>query len=246
MIESTFCHLPGISLAIEKDLWRRGIRHWNDLLRHSAVHDNDNHYAELQRAIARSRKAVGSQDAMFFLYQLPESEWFRVYPQFRSQLHFLDIETDSLDENAAITCLSIMNAGTMVTFVETENLESAAEALISVRIAVTFNGAGFDIPRLMRRFPRFCPKYHLDLAHIFKKRKIHGTLKDIASKLGWTPERTDQMINNGREAAEAWNAFLQSKDRSILNALRCYNQKDVQMLEFLLHALARRYARALR
>jgi uncharacterized protein YprB with RNaseH-like and TPR domain len=137
-----------------------------------------------------------------------------------------------------------MNAGTMVTFMETEGLESAAETLASVRIAVTFNGTGFDIPRLMRRFPDFCPKYHLDLAKILKKRKVHGTLKDVALRFGWSREEADGMIKNGREAAQAWGTFLQSGDRSILGSLRRYNQKDVQILEFVLQALARRHARA--
>lgn len=245
MIESTFCHLPRISLATEKDLWRRGIRNWNDLLCHSAIHDDDNRYAELQEAIVRSRKAVASRNARFFLRELPEPEWFRIYPKFRSQLHFIDIETDSLNENASITCLSIMNAGTVVTFMETEDLESATEALFYVQIPVTFNGACFDIPRIMCRFPGFCPKYHLDLARILKKRKIHGTLKDVASRFGWSRDRADGMINNGSQAAQAWGTFLQSGDRSILGSLRRYNQQDVKMLEFVLHALARQYARAL-
>jgi uncharacterized protein len=229
---------------MEKDLWRRGIRNWNDLLCQSAVHDADDRYAELQGAIARSQKAVASQNAEFFLQELPKQEWFRIYPVFRSQLHFLDIETDSLSENATITCLSIMNEGTMVTFMETEGLESAAEPLASVQIAVTFNGTGFDIPRLMRRFPTFYPKYHLDLAQILKKRKVHGTLKDVASRFGWSRDGADGAIKNGREAAQAWGTFLQSGDRSILGSLRRYNQEDVQILEFVLQTLARRHARA--
>jgi uncharacterized protein YprB with RNaseH-like and TPR domain len=244
MIESTFCHLPRISLAEEKNLWRKGLRNWDELLCWAAVYDDDDRYRQLEVAIARSRAAVESQSAGFFLKELPESEWFRIYPDFSSQLHYLDIETDGLDENAAITCLSILNAGTMVTFLETEDLESAAETLASVRIAVTFGGTRFDIPRLMRRFPGFYPKFHLDLARILGKRKVRGTLKDVASRFGWNRGGENATIKNGEEAARAWVAFQESGDRSVLDALRDYNRKDVQVLEFVLWALARRHARA--
>jgi uncharacterized protein YprB with RNaseH-like and TPR domain len=244
MIESTFCHLPRISLAEEKNLWRKGLRNWDELLCWAAVYDNDARYRQLQEAIARSRAAVALQNAGLFLRELPESEWFRIYPDFSSQLYYLDIETDGLDDNAAITCVSILNAGTMVSFLETESLESAAETLASVRIAVTFNGTRFDIPRLMQRFPSFYPKFHLDLARILRKREVRGTLRDVASRFGWNQDGDNATINNGKEAAQAWVAFQQSGNRSVVDALRDYTRRDVQMLEFVLRALARKHARA--
>lgn len=244
MIESTFCHLPRVSLAVEKDLWRKGVRDWNELLCRSAIHDDDTRYRELEQAVARSHVALALQNAAFFLSLLPESEWFRIYPDFRSNLRFLDIETDGLAEDATITCLSVMDAGDMVTFTEPEGLDGAREVLTSSRIVVTFHGIGFDIPRLMRRFPEFCPRYQLDLARILRRHKIHGTLKDVASRFGWRSEARDgRVIADGREAAMAWRDFSESRNPAILEAICRYNQEDVRRLEFVLGALARRHLR---
>lgn len=132
----------------------------------------------------------------------------------------------------------------MVSFLETENLDSAAETLAAIRIAVTFNGTRFDIPRLVRRFPGSYPEFHLDLARILGRRKIRGSLKDVATRFGWNQDGENAAIRNGEEAAQAWSAFQQSGDRSFVDALCDYNRKDVRMLEFVLRALARRYARA--
>ena len=117
MIKSTFCHLPGISLADEKDYWRKGIHTWDDLLCWASVFANDARYAALQTAIANSKAAVASQIPGFFLKDLPESEWYRVYGDFPTQIHCLDIETDGLQEDAQITCLSVLNAGKMCSFI---------------------------------------------------------------------------------------------------------------------------------
>jgi len=244
MIKSTFCHLPGISLADEKDYWRKGIHTWDDLLCWASVFANDARYAALQTAIANSKAAVASQSSGFFLKDLPESEWYRVYGDFPTQIHCLDIETDGLQEDAQITCLSVLNAGKMCSFISGDDLESAAEELAEVRIAVTFNGSRFDIPRLMRHFRRFCPKYHLDLARLLRKRKIRGTLKDVAIRFGWKQDREAAAIVDGEDAARAWAEYEQSGDPSILESLRAYNQKDVQKLDFILRVLLRRHARS--
>jgi len=244
MIESTFCNLPGISLTDEKDYWRKGIRTWDDLLCWAAVFANDARYAALQTAIADSKAALATQRPGFFLKDLPESEWYRVYCDFPTQIHCLDIETDGLQENAKITCLSVLSAGKMCTFISGDNLELAREKLAEIRIAVTFNGSRFDIPRLMRHFPRFCPRFHLDLAKVLRKRKIRGSLKDLAVRFGWKHDGEGATITNGEDASRAWSEYQQSGDPSILESLRVYNQKDVQRLDFILRVLVRRHGRS--
>lgn len=244
MIESTFCHLPGISQADEKEFWRKGIRTWDDLLCWASVFASDARYVALQSAIADSKAALATQSAGFFLKDLPESEWYRVYRDFPAQIHCLDIETDGLQADATITCLSVLNAGEMCTFIGGYNLELATKKLAEIRIAATFNGTRFDIPRLIRHFPGFRPRFHLDLAKILRTRKIRGSLKDIAARFGWEQNQEAAAIANGTDAAHAWVEYQQSGDRSILDALCAYNQKDVQLLDFILCALLRRHARA--
>ncbi len=242
MIESTFCHLPGISLADEREFWRKGICTWDDLLCWASVFTNDDRYAALQSAIADSKAAVSTQRAGYFLKDLPESEWYRVYGDFRAQIHCLDIETDGLQEGAKITCLSVLSAGEMCTFTGRENLESAAVKLAKIRIVVTFNGTSFDIPRLMRNFPAFRPRFHLDLAKVLRTLKIRGSLKDVAVRFGWKQDTSPIGIANGEEAARAWGKYRNSGDPAILESLRAYNQKDVERLDFILRVLLRRFA----
>ena len=244
MIESTFCHLPGISLAEEKDLWRKNLRTWDDLLCWAAVFTNDDRYSQLKKGVADSQAAVASQSPEVFLRALPESEWYRTYHDFPAQMHCVAIETNGLDENREITCISILTAGRMHSFIGTDDLESAAASLAKIRIAVTFNETQLDIPRLMRRFSRFLPKYHVDLARILGKQRIRGNLTDGAARLGWTQDGKISAIANGEEAAEAWANYEQSGDQPILEMLRAYSQKDVRRLEFILRVLVRRHVLA--
>ncbi|KKL47601.1 hypothetical protein LCGC14_2333890 [marine sediment metagenome] len=245
MIESTLCHLPHVSLAEEKNLWRKGICNWDDLQCWAAVHADDARYQTLEEAIARSRRALASQDVGFFLKNLPESEYYRIYPDFARQVFFLDIETDGLDQDAEITCLSVLNMDVMRSYLCTDDFGSAERLLGRVRIAVTFHGTRFDMPRLMRRFPDFRVRFHIDLARTLRFHKVSGGLKDVALRLGWRSNSNPSTITNGQQAAEAWHSYQQSADSSILRDLQAYNQEDVQMLRFIICALVSRHARSI-
>ena len=245
MIESTLCHLPSISLAEVKNLRRKGLRNWDDLLCWAAVYADDARYRTLEEAIIRSRQALASQNAGFFLKNMPESEHYRIYPDFTPQIFFLDIETEGLDQDAEITCLSVLNMDIMRSYLCTDGLDSAERLLGQIRIAVTFHGTRFDIPRLMRRFPGLRVRFHIDLARIIKFHKLSGGLKDVVLRLGWKPKGNPSTITNGQQAAEAWHSYQQSADSSILRDLQAYNQEDVQMLRFLIRALVSQHARSI-
>ena len=243
MIESTFCHLPNITLEEEKYLWRKGVRHWDDLLCWAAVYACDDRYRDLDEAITRSRRAIASQNASFFLHRLPPPEQYRIYPDFAQQFFFLDIETAGLNQDAEITCLSILNGKNVQSFLCTENFNSAGRQLSQIQIVVTFHGTHFDIPRLIRRFPNFSPRFHVDLAKTLKFHKINGSLKEVVHRFGWKSDGETSVITNGKEAAEAWRSYHQSIDSSIIKDLIIYNQTDVKMLKFLIRALVSHHAR---
>lgn len=244
MIKSTFCHLPGISLAEERSLWQKGLRDWDDLLCWAAVYYDEKRYHALQRAITQSQDAFELKSIGYFLAKLPTLETYRIYPDFSEQIFFLDIETDGLDEEAAITCLTVLNAGNIQSFLCTENLDAASKLFDKLQIAVTFHGTRFDIPRLLRRFPSFNMSFHVDLAKILHSHKIRGGLKDTVRRFGWQHDQS-LAITNGKEAAEAWADYLRSGNRSILEDLCAYNQADVRMLEFLMRTLTLRLARSI-
>jgi uncharacterized protein YprB with RNaseH-like and TPR domain len=66
----------------------------------------------------------------------------------------------------------------------------------------------------------------------------------VAVRLGWKLNDVAEAIENGKDASRAWLEYQQSGNPSVLEALRVYNQKDVQMLDFILHVLLRRHAQS--
>ncbi len=245
MIESTFCHLPYISVQRERELWNKGVRDWDGLLCWASVFASDDRYRALQEKIDRSRWALENQNAAFFLKELPESECYRVYPDLSGCIFFLDIETDGLEDDAAITCLTVMNAGKLLSFTKGRDLEEAEALLATIKIAVTFCGTGFDIPRLIRHFPNFSVKIHIDLAKVLRRHKLRGGLKEISFRLGWKKEPGEMGILDGREAVEKWEKYRETGKEVLLEQLIDYNQRDVQMLEFVMRKMTFRLEHSL-
>jgi len=68
MLQQTFIHIPGIGKETERELWKHGIRSWDDAdrfeKRFGAVGARLNQ--KLDDYIPRSREAVRRKDAAFF------------------------------------------------------------------------------------------------------------------------------------------------------------------------------------
>lgn len=99
MLQQTFIHIPGIGKLTERDLWRHGIRNWDDAdrfeKRFGAVGARLHH--KLDEYIPRSREAVRRKDALFFDRLSTLGEAWRVFPEFSDECVYLDIETTGLE-----------------------------------------------------------------------------------------------------------------------------------------------------
>ncbi|MCI4351744.1 MAG: exonuclease, partial [Thermoplasmata archaeon] len=94
MLRSTFLHLTGIGPVTEAALWRRGIVDWTELTPDSttgllSAGPSGRH----KREIASSESALADRRGVHFAERLPPGEHWRMYPEFRRETAFLDIET---------------------------------------------------------------------------------------------------------------------------------------------------------
>ncbi|MCI4370792.1 MAG: ribonuclease H-like domain-containing protein, partial [Thermoplasmata archaeon] len=155
MIRSTFLHLPGVGPITEAELWRRGVRDWaefGELPEASALASARGDRVRVE--LAASERALAERHVEYFASRLPSAEHWRLYPAFRAETAFLDIETTGLSPyEGIVTVVSIHGAGRTRTFVADEDLEELPAYLRKFRLLSTFNGRLFDVPFLAHRFP---------------------------------------------------------------------------------------------
>ncbi len=233
MLRATFLHLPGIGPATEAELWRRGVRDWADLRAASPS------AGALTGAIAGSEAALGARDAGWFARRLPESEHWRMYPEFAAETAYLDIETTGLSPfEGIVTVATVHGAGRTRSFVAGEDLEELPAYLRRFGVLVTFNGSRFDVPFLRVAFPQLvAPPAHIDLRFVLYRLGLSGGLKRIESTLG-IGDRSGVEGIYGLEAVRLWQEFRRG-NAGALDRLVRYNRADTTNLEPLLALAAR-------
>ena len=96
MLRSTFIHVPGIGPKTERRFWESGLTDWDC-------------FCDGYRGRLRTR-VLELLDAQSVLERLPRAEMWRLYPRFRDQAVFLDIETTGL--YGEVTCIGIWDGQT--------------------------------------------------------------------------------------------------------------------------------------
>ena len=93
------------------------------------------------------------------------------------------------------------------------------------RASSEFNGCGFDIPFLRRRFESWLPTAHVDLRWTAYKLGYSGGLKEIEPKFGI--KRSKRLAEmDGFDAIILWHDYCHG-DRYALERLIDYNRADV-------------------
>ena len=192
MLQYTFIHAEGIGPATEKKLWSAGIHTWDHFL--ARQRENTLPSRRLQRLtplVEESLSAIRLRDVGFFGTRLKSSDQWRMYREFSAQAAFVDIETTGLSPDFdQITVVGLLAGGHFTAFVQGKNLDQFPAAVAKFPLAVTFNGAQFDLPFLRRKFPKFNPPAHIDLRYPLSKLGHKGGLKQIERKLGIGVQRT--------------------------------------------------------
>ena len=144
---------------------------------------------------------------------------------------YLDIET-TFDNSISVVGIHIPGQEMVqLTGVQVTDV-AIALALEGVSTVVTFNGASFDLPFILRITGLDVKDLaeHRDLLHTCRKRGLRGGLKRVEALLGIGRESG---ITDGRLAPRLWQRWENDGDEEALRVLLEYNREDCVNLEVL-------------
>jgi len=236
MLRNTFIHAPGIGLRLEQRLWAAGITSWEALL----AADNPRKLPlgpgkrkAVDECIRRSVERLEAFDARYFSGLLPPGVVWRIFPEFRSSLAYLDIETTgSGGWDDHVTTISLYDGASIFTFIHGQNLHEFEEIIQRYRVVVTYNGKCFDLPFIENSLGIRMDQAHIDLRYVLQSLDCTGGLKACERKLGL--DRGELEGVDGFFAVLLWDDYCRNGSPKALETLLAYNILDVVNLETLM------------
>ncbi|MBW1635899.1 MAG: ribonuclease H-like domain-containing protein [Deltaproteobacteria bacterium] len=228
MLNHTFCHIDGVGLKTEKKLWQAGITTWDKWRSPAPVKLSGSLRAEITKTLGSSLHALHSEPH-FFSKRLSGSELWRIFPHYRNETVYLDIETTGLDDFAEITTIALYDGKKVFTYVNGENLDDFIEDIFNYKVIVSYNGKSFDIPFLERYFRTKLPHAQIDLRYVLAGLGFKGGLKGCEKQLGINRGDLDGV--DGYFAVLLWREYQKSGNRKLLETLLAYNIDDTVNLE---------------
>jgi uncharacterized protein YprB with RNaseH-like and TPR domain len=179
--------------------------------------------------LEEAKDAFRDRATVFFADRLPNREVWRLYPSFRDDVVFLDIETTGLSRYSAITVVGLARGDRFRALVRGQDLtrQELASELEGAEMIVTFNGASFDLPMLRDHLaPPGLDLPHLDLRFLARRVGLSGGLKSIERQLDLVRDREFAMMT-GQDAVHLWNLWDRRGNGRALDLLLQYNEADV-------------------
>ncbi len=106
MLKHTFCHVPGIGLKTERRLWDNGVLDWDTPLGHVRLKRTSAEAIDALLDASREKLSLG--EPAFFSELLPPKESWRIFPDFRDSIAYIDIETNGyMGPHGYITAISL-------------------------------------------------------------------------------------------------------------------------------------------
>jgi uncharacterized protein len=237
MLQQTFCHLPGVSPARERQLWESGIRDWAGL---AAAEPAGGWRRAARDHLVESRQRLAVGDSAYFSGRLPPREHWRLLPEFPAATAYLDIETTGLRRGSdAVTTIALYDGRRVQTFVQGENLEDFPAAIAPFQLLVTYNGKSFDVPFLEQAFGIRLPQAHLDLRYPLHSLGLRGGLKGCERQLGIA--RGELAGVDGFFAVLLWQDYCRTGNPLARQTLLAYNVADtVNLATLAVHAYNRK------
>ena len=232
MLLHSFRHIPGIGAKTEQQIWDWGFNTWEDAL--SGTGQVTAKQRQRLEQYARESKAhLTAENPGYFAEKLPSAEHWRLFPEFRDTIVYLDIETTGLDTwNTEITTIATYDGDTVKTYVNGRNLDDFKKDIQSYKVIVTYNGKTFDVPCIESVLGITVNHVHIDLRYVLKSLGYSGGLKNCEKALGL--HRGDLDGVDGYFAVLLWKEFKKTRDEKILETLLAYNVEDVVNLEMLM------------
>nr|NJM04815.1 ribonuclease H-like domain-containing protein [Desulfobacula sp.] len=230
MLTHSFQHIPGIGAKTERQLWEAGISDWAGFSKASAICLSPKRIEAVKSHIERSRHHLAAKTPGFFLDGLPSEAHWRIFPEFRSSVAYLDIETTGLSRwDSAITTIALYDGTAVKYYIQGRNLEDFIRDIQKYQVLVTFNGKTFDIPFIEGYFKTRLTQGHIDLRYILKSLGYRGGLKSCEKALGL--DRRDLDGVDGYFAVLLWRDYQRNQNEKALETLLAYNIEDVVNLE---------------
>lgn len=227
MIRNSFIFLDRIGNRLEKRIWESGIENWDHFLEAGKIGGIGMRKCLYDMQIRKARESLYSMNSSYFKRILPSSETWRLYPFFKEDAVFLDIETAGY--YGYITVIGLFDGVGTKIMINGINLEKdiIKKELSKYKLIVTFNGSSFDLPVIERYFQGVLPDVpHMDLRHVCSKIGLKGGLKAIERQLNI--KRLPELAHvTGEDAAELWRVFKATGDEYYLNLLIKYNEEDI-------------------
>ncbi len=227
MLQSTFCHVPGLGLQTERRLWDAGCLTWEDLLEpDSSWPLGSRQSSEVLRQIELSQRALEEGVHQHFATLLGSRHAWRAWPEFQDRAVCLDIETDGRQDPDSITMVGLYDGQEFICLTPDDGLASFPDIISRWGMVVTFYGGGFDLPMLRKAFPQVrLDQIHFDLCPAFRQLGVRGGLKKIEVEMGLQrPEEAEGLT--GWDAVLLWRRHLRG-DPNALRILTAYNREDV-------------------
>jgi len=234
LLTSTFVHIPGISYEEERLLWSQGACTWEDFLATPSRWRLEKiSLRTAERILINSHRRLSMRDIHYFARKLPLREYWRFFPEFESDIAYLDIETDGGFHAECITMIGVYDGQEYRSFIEGINLRDFPEYIEPFKVVITFFGTGFDLPVVNRQFSDILKKkIHVDLHPLMRRLGQRGGLKKIERRFGIRRSSETEGLT-GRHAVLLWKKYRRGSSDA-LDLLVKYNKEDVMNLKTLM------------
>ena len=232
MLKHTFCHIPGFGAGTERTLWQAGLHGWEDILNQPDLPLSSKKQATLHSHIRESIAQLQAGNGDYFYGLLPSDQQWRLFPAFRDQVAYFDIETTGLgDASDYITTIVLYDGRQVRSYVSGQNLEDFARDIADYRLLVSYNGKTFDVPFVRRCLGAPLDQPHIDLRYVLGSLGYRGGLKGCEQQLGIPRQGLEDI--DGFFAVLLWHDYQRGNAKA-LDTLLAYNALDVINLEILM------------
>ena len=233
MLSNSFIHIPGIGAITEKRFWESGIYSWGDFTVDCSIRLSQSKKDTIARYLLESHAHLNSGNPRYFSDLLRTNQHWRLFPDFRHSMAYLDIETTGLNIwGSEITTIAIYNGESIFYYVNGNNLDDFLDEIKKYKVIVTYNGKSFDIPFLESHFGIRLNHAHIDLRYILASLGFRGGLKGCETQVGI--DRGDLKGIDGYFGVLLWDDYQENKNEKALETLLAYNIQDTINLETLM------------
>jgi len=214
-------------------LWSSGHHSWHEAAERGSLPLSPKKAESLRSHIQESIVHLANGDADYFYKRLPSAQHWRMFPEFRDSVAYLDIETTGLGgPDDYITAITLYDGRSLLHYVQGENLFDFRDDIDKYPLIVTYNGKCFDVPFIRNYFGLPMSQAHIDLRYVLASLGYRGGLKGCERQLGL--DRQDLEDVDGYFAVLLWWDYHNNGNERALETLLAYNTLDVVNLETLM------------